>query len=877
MEPEGREVAGPAVGLAYRAIVRTLAPPAERADILADLADEAAAIEGAEGRRAARRFVRWQIAHSTVPWIRRRARECADNTWRHAAMLRYGLITDIRLAARRLWMARGFTALAIATLAIGIAAVSTAFSLAYGLWLKPLPYSDPDHLVWIHARHVPSGSSAPLTPLELAEYQSGSSSLAEVAGFHYGAGVGHIDGEPVRLVNHFVSPNLFRVLGVRPVLGRDLSDADVGTSTVMLSHEAWTTYFGRDPAILSRGLSMNGARFAIAGVMPAGFFFPRGLEADMWTPAHLSRADHGRRQTQAVARLAPGRTIEAASAEADARGRRLAEAHPATNADWTQFVAPAGVTASASSQLAFKALLGIVALFLLIACANLAGLMLARNATRRSEIAVCLSLGATRWRMSRALLIESALLAAAGAAVGILLAAYGVRAVTEIMPPTTSGLDGVTLNVPVVALAVSVATICAFLVGLVPAWSLRSLRPSDALAGSRTVARGTARAQRALVIAEVVLAVVLIAGAAAMLRSLSAAVGQDRGYDPHGLQALNVMLPFANDEYPSTTIRARVFDQMLDRVRSVPGVRQAAATTGFPGSRLGILGSSTLTTAPGATPVLAAVHAATPGFFETMDIPLTAGRVFTDADSESAPRVAIINQQLADQFPGGSPLGQRVPLEIFGEIEHFEIVGVTGNIRLTDYIGNRVIVPLAQKSPYWIDLVFRADTGAAALTAARRSLREMNAAFLIENESSFQTIIANSLALERTQSLFAATIGGLAVTVAGVGLYSLLTFMAAQRRRELGIRLALGSQPTQLFRDVLMGALRLAGAGLAVGVLAAMALVRVLSSRVFGLTSVDASVYAMAAALVLFVALAAAWVPARRVMRTDPLIAMRGD
>jgi predicted permease len=858
-----------------RALVRWLAPREETAGILDDLEEEAAQVGASHGAAIARRWVRWQIAHSAGPWLARRFSEWRRRAWRSMTMMHRGWGLDLKVAARRLSQSRGFTALACLTLAIGISAVSTVFSLAYALWLKPLPYHEPDRLVWLAARHEPSGTSASLTVEELRLHQSGSRTLEALAGFVYGASIARVNGEPVRIVAHYVSPNLFRVLGVRPAMGRDFSEDDAtgGGRVVMLSHQAWVRRFAGDPAVIGTSMMLDGEPGEIVGVMPPGFTFPRGFEAAIWRPAAFSEANYGdRRVVQVVARLAGGRALADAALEAETRMRSLGRSD-ADGARWGASVTAAGITASRTSQLSFQALLGIVGLFLLIACTNLAGLLLARNAARRTELAICLSIGASRWRLARALFVESALVALVGCAAGILLTVYASRALSTLMPARTPGLDDVGVNGIVLALTAVVSAVSAVLIGLLPALSLRAMRPTEALSGSRTVVRGASRAQRALVVVEIALAVVLVLGAGVMLRAFRGMVDQDRGYEPRGLVALNVSLPFSDDSYLQTATRARFFDALLDRMRTVPGVKDAGATTGFPGSRLGILGSAPIAI-PGGAQLIGAVHAASPDYFRTMAIPIKAGRGFTTTDTTQAPRVAIVNELLAREFPGGNPIGHHIPVAAPGDQPApFEIVGVAGNIRLSEHIGYRVFIPLAQGSPYWIDLVLRGDE--SMLPAVRRSLRELNPDLLIENDSSFRQIISDSLALQRAQSAFALLTGGLSVIVAGVGLYALLSFLLAQQRRELGIRLALGSSPRRLFRDAMLGALRLVVIGIVAGEVLTAVLVRALGSRVFGLTSADAIAYAGAGALVLVVALIAAAIPARRVLTTDPLPALR--
>jgi hypothetical protein len=404
------------------------------------------------------------------------------------------------------------------------------------------------------------------------------------------------------------------------------------------------------------------------------------------------------------------------------------------------------------------------------------------------------------------------------------------------------------------------------------------MRPSEALAGSRTAPRGAARPQRVLAVVEIALAIVLVVGASVMLRAFLRQLDRDRGYDPHGLLALSVSLPFSDDSYLPTDRRARVFDDMIAQVSAVPGVRRAGATTGFPGSALGILVSAPVTPPEGRPPIVAGVHATSPGYFDTMGIPIKAGRPFARSDSTNARGVAIVNEVLAAEFPGSNPVGHAITLSVPGRPPSpFEIVGVAGNISLSGRPGHRVFVPLAQGSPYWIDLVFRVEGRTAVMSDVRQALRSLNPDLLLENESSIRTIISNSLGLERAQSAFAVLVGLLATVVAGVGLCALMTFLAAQRRREFGIRLALGARPGQLFGDAMSSALRLVCAGVLLGLASAAVLVRALGAYVFGLGTADVPAYAAAVAVVIAISVAAVWIPARRVMRTDPLIALRAD
>jgi putative ABC transport system permease protein len=874
METQGRQVV---IGWWWRAVVRVLAPAREREEILADLAEEAGQLSATQDRATASRFIRAQVLHSSGPWLRRRCHEVTTQSHRMFMMIFRGLWSDVTVAARRLRQSPGFTVLAVLTLAVGIGSVSTVYSLAHAMWLKPLPWTEPDRLVTVVARHKASGSSASLTAAELDAHRRDSRMLSAVAGFMYGAAIGRVGDEPVRIASYYVSPNLFSVLGTRPTRGRDFRDDDAGRPVVMLSHTMWTQRFGGDEGVVGKSLTLAEGSHEIIGVMPKGFEFPRVLKADVWVPAPLT-VGGTQRIHQAIARLAPGVTLEAASAEAAARIEGLSHETVSTTDGWTAALIPAGVTASSAGRLAFRVLLGLVCLFLIVASTNLAGLLLARNARRRPELAVCLSLGASRWQLGRSLMVESVLLAAAGCSVGVLVSAFGAGALASLMPRYTPGADQVELSLPVLVVSVSVALLAGMLIGLLPALTLRSMKASEALAGFRGVARGTSRTQAVIVVAEIAFAVILLVGATAMVRAFADAVDRDRGYQPRGLQALNVSLPFTDESYEDTAVRARVFSEMIARVEAVPGVQMASATTGFPGSALGILGAVPITLPESGTQVMGALHAATVDYFATLGVPIRAGRGFVETDTSASSGVIVVNEELAAQFPGGNPVGRQLQVSVFGQpARPFDIVGVAGNIKLGNRAGPRVFVPLAQVSPYWIDLVFRADGNRAVMQDVRRTLRTMNPNLLLENESSFQTIILGSLALERTQSALAGLVGVLSVTVAGIGLYALMTFMAAQRRREFGIRLALGSQPQQLFGTAMSGAMRLVVAGLVVGIGGAALLIRVVGSQVFGLNAAGAGHYVVASTIVVLVAAAAAWLPARRMMRVDPLTALKTD
>ncbi|HKW02934.1 MAG TPA: ABC transporter permease [Vicinamibacterales bacterium] len=875
-----REVTGVRAPFVMRWLLRLLAPPGEADALLSDLEHEANQIAAASGARAARRWMRWQAAHSVWP--------LAKQQWRMArrgggaGMSVGGSWIDLRHAARRLRRTPGFVAVAVLTLAAGIGTASAIFSLAYAIWLKPLPYRDADRLVMIQTAHAKSGdASMDIAGPEIADYREGAASVANSAAFGYAAEIARIGDERVRIQADHATPNLFEVLGARPVLGRTFSASDVGQPVVVLSYATWVSRFGKDPNVLSRTFELSERPYSIIGVMPPGFRFPQILESDIWTASDFaSWTDRSQRYLQLVARLPAGVTLDQASGEVAAVSARLARAYPATNDGWSSRVVPLDDRRAAGYGAIFGSLLGIVGLFLFVGCANLAGLLVVRNIERRGELAVCASLGATRLRLARQLGFEAGVIALAGSLVGMAIASPAGRVLASVMPPRLPGLADVQLSWPVLAFAVALSVVTALLCGVLPALSLGTVSASEALIGARRSGPRSQRLQSALVVAEVTTAMILVVGATLMTQSFTALLNRDRGFNPHGMFALNVSLPFEQDKYLDSALRAATLDEIVSRVAKLPGVTHAGATNGFPGSALGILGTAMLHSSSGARDVSAALRSASPDYFAAMGVAIRSGRAFRADDTASSPRVAVVNETLARaMWPDGTAIGRVLPIpsgDDRGTTYDWTVVGVAADMHLGARSPADIFLPVAQRPAFWIDLVMRTNGDPDALAEpVRRTLREINRDLLIENSRSIDTIVSNSLGLQRAQASLATVVGTLSTAVAGVGLYALLAFAVAQRKREFGIRLALGSAPRALSRWMFVRGLRLAIVGVAAGSAITFGLVRLLRAQVFGLSSATPWAYALAALALLVVAALALWAPARRVLRTDPIIAMR--
>ena len=727
-----REVALVRAPFVARWLLRVLAPPGEADALIDDLEHEARQVLAASGTRAARRWMWWQAMHSVWPLVRQHMRVWRART--KGSMGFRGSWIDLRHAGRRLRRAPGFTAVAVLTLAIGIGTASAIFSLAYAIWLKPLPYRDADRLVVIQTTHARSGAVATVASApEIADYREGAASVANLAAFGYGAQIARIGDERIRIEADHATPNLFDVLGATAAIGRTFSSADVDQPVVILSHATWVSRFGKDPNVLSRTFELSGRPYSIIGVMPPGFRFPQILESEIWIASSFaSWTDRSQRYLQLVARLPPATTLDQASREVAAVSARLARAYPATNDGWSAKVVPLDDRRAAGYGAIFGSLLGIVGLFLFIGCANLAGLLVVRNIDRRGELAVCASLGATRLRLARQLALEAGVIASAGALLGIALSSPASRALAAVMPQRLPGLEDVQLSVPVLAFAVIVSIVTALLCGVLPALSLGTVSASEALTGARRSGPRSQRLQSTLVIAEVAAAMILVVGAALMTQSFGRLLNRDRGFNPHGVFALNVSLPFEQDSYLDASLRAAALDGIVSRVARLPGVTHVGATNGFPGSALGILGVAMLHPPAGASSsdVSAALRSATPDYFAAMGVPIKSGRVFRADDTASSPRVAVVNETLARaMWPDGSAIGRVLTIpsgDDRGTTYDWTVVGVVADMHLGARSPSDIFLPVAQRPAFWIDLVMRTSSDPEALAEpARRALREV--------------------------------------------------------------------------------------------------------------------------------------------------------
>jgi putative ABC transport system permease protein len=789
---------------------------------------------------------------------------------------------EVRQVARGLVRSPGFSLSVLATLGLGIGAVAAVFNLAYGLWLKPLPYEDPASLVTV--RDTYQGVGATVSAPALADYGR-MQSLAGLEAYHYGAVIVDEGEEPTRLVAFRVTSRLFELLGVQAALGRTFVPGDAAGENgrvMVLSDRVWRERFGADPGMVGRTVRLRGAPATVVGVMPPAFDFPLYLPSEVWLPFDLAGPgdDRDARMLMAVGRLRPGATEAGLAAELATVSARLADAYPASHRGWVARARPLIDEELGSYRSALALLLAMVTLLVGIATANVAGLFLARHAGRARELMVRAALGASVWRLRRWVLMESVLLALAAGALGVAVAYALSSGLAAMLPSTTPRLRHVQLGAPVLGCALVVSLAAGVLAGL-GSTGKRALAAGEVLRAGRGV-RGASRQRlrMVLLVGELALSLVLVVAAGSMGRAFLSLVRTDRGFEPDGLLTMHVTVPFDGGA-GGVEARALLFERMAERLEALPGIAEAALVTGYPGSGMGTLGGGPVSSGHEGSSgdVFTLLRSASPSYFATMQTALIEGRSFTPADRPGAPAVAIVNEALAQRlWPGTSAVGRRLPLSaaLIGEDVPVEVVGVVADMRLATTASPALFLPTAQYPAFWTDVLIRTTVAPMSVAAAvRTELRALEPRLLIEGMEPMTAVLADRMALERTQSALAALFGALATILSAVGVYGLLAHLVNQRVQEIGVRRAVGARAGHILGLIVLRGMRPCVAGVAVGGAAALALQRFVASRVFGLSELDPAVVAGAAGLLLLIALVSCWLPAHRAVRIDPLRALR--
>lgn len=807
----------------------------------------------------------------------------------------HGLLGDLRYALRALRNRPVFAAVAILTLALGIGANTAIFSILYAVLIRPLPYTNPDHLVVLRAR-TPSLDVMSLSVPDFLDWRSSNDVFAAMSAYRADAFNLTDAGEPERVMGGMVSADILTTLGVAPVVGRGFvpdDDQSGAAPVVMLGEGYWERRFGGDAGVVGRVLVLDGRPHTVVGVMPQAFaLLPRVdvlVPIGPWMAPRLDeRGNHP--AIWAVARLRPGVGIEEAKAGMATVTSRLAEAFPATNRGVTATLTPLHESVVADVRPTLLLLFGAVAFVLLIACVNVANLLLTRATVRRREMALRGALGAGRWQQVRQLLVESVLIAVLGGAVGALIGVWGLDALLWLIPAAVPGADRVGVDLAALAFTFALSVGTGVLFGLVPAFQLSGFAPVEALkqGGSRSGVGGTSTVRNALVVAEMALALVLLVGAGLMLRSLARVSASDPGFDPASVTAARLSLP--ETSYADGGRMSRFFGSLLDRLEETPGIQSAGIANGLPlrGAPEAWLWAADRPLPQPDETAYGVFFAVSPGYLETMGIPILRGRAFTDRDTRDTSLVCVVDERLAERFFGDAdPVGRRM---ILGpDAPPFEIVGVARSIKQYSLDGEPAVpyqlyIAYRQIPDEFLtgvlrraDLVVRSAGDRLPVQAIREAVRGIDPDLPLYGVTTMEELIRQSTALRQFNTSLLAIFAAIALLLAGVGLYGVVGYIVSLRTPEIGVRVALGASTLDVLRLIMGHGLALGVAGVLVGAGATAAVTGVLTSMLFGVSRFDPVTFAIVALLLLAVTLAACYIPARRASRIDPVTALRTE
>jgi predicted permease len=799
------------------------------------------------------------------------------------------ILNDLWYAMRFVRRHPASAAALVLTLSLGIGGATAMFSLVEAVLLRPLPYAGEDRIVMVWETEPAEGVDKKVgTPGNFQDWRAGTRTIDHLSGLAQldATLTGH--GDPRRLDGRRISVSLFAALGVRPLVGRAFTAEDErpGAETVILAHHLWRDAFGADAGILGSRILLDGTPRTVVGVMPPEFTLPRGPD-DFWVPLIFNdweRQARGSHWMLAVGRLKPGVTLAQAQADMDVIAARLERDFPRWNAREGLLVEPIRDEMMAGLRRPVLVLMGAVMLVLAIACINAANLLLARAGVRHQEVAIRAALGAGRLRLVRQLLTESVALAMMGAVAGAALAWLGTSALRSMMPDTLAPLRDIAVNVRVLAFAALVATATGVLFGLAPALQLTRRQPGGIDADRTATSARVTRTGRVLVTVELALAMVLLVGAALFVQSLTRLTGVDPGFRPGSV--LTFTIEFPRSRYPDPSRWSPALDQLMTRLEQEPGVQAAGAISWLPltggGGSNAIFVEGHPLPGPGEE-AYALYRLVTPRYFTAMGIPLVAGRFFDRRDSGTGSRVAIVNRTMAQRYwPNQSALGRRVTFaRAPRQDDWMTVVGVVGDTKqgsLGDAVDIEMFAPEAQEANWFppSDVVVRtAGDPLSIADAARAHVRALDPSMAIDDVRTLETVVATSAAATRFRTLLVALFGSTAVVLSAIGVYGLLSLSVSLRRREIGIRTALGAAPKAISRLILREGLRLTGIGIAIGLGFALLAARPLEALLYDTRTTDPRTYAAIAALLFAIALVACYLPARRAAKMDPVAAMR--
>jgi putative ABC transport system permease protein len=796
------------------------------------------------------------------------------------------LLQDIRYALRMLAKSPGFAAIAILTLALGIGANTAIFSVIDAVLLRPLPFAHPERLVYVTGKFA-LGDTAGVSPPDYRDYRARNHTFEDLSVLSYYAGSSNLSGiaRPVQVRSAVASWNLFDALGLRPIYGHSFVLADEHVEqpqVVILGNSIWHTQFGADPKIVGRTVILDGVSETVIGVLPSD---PSLLSAaDVWLPVPMLNKGVNQRLAHfliGVGKMKPGVSVAQAQADIDAIAPAIDAPYPDTNKGWSLKLRPLAETLVGPVRSELLLVLGAVGLLLLIACANVASLLLARNAARRRELAIRKALGAPARRIVQQLLTESVLLGAAGGGVGLFVAAWGVAALRAFGPADLPRLNETHLSGVVFAFTAGLSLLTGILFGLAPALQLSRVPFAEVLhsAGRVGAQRARARLGSALVIGQIAVSLALLVGAGLLLKSFWRMVHVNPGFQPE--HVVTASLSLAGPNYHDRAKSAAFYQQFETRVDALPGVQAAGAISelplsGEPGDdEFYIVGRNY---APSQFDD-AQSREVSPGYLAAMKIPLLDGRFFTWSDTATGPGVIVVDQAFASHyFPGKNAIGQRLKLvgDTFAEREIVGIIGSVNHDSLEEAPRPQMYTALAQSSYGKMVIVVRSAANVPATGAELQSVvTSLDKNEALSKVRTMDDVIGASVAQPRFSAMLVGLFAALAVVLAAVGLYGLIAYSVGQRTNEIGIRMALGAQRGDVLRLVLGQGARLAVAGVVIGVVASLGLTRLLASLLFGVSAYDPLTFAAMAVLLCVVALAACYIPARRAMKVDPMVALR--
>ncbi|HXU35377.1 MAG TPA: ABC transporter permease [Blastocatellia bacterium] len=803
------------------------------------------------------------------------------------------LLADIRYGSRMLIKRPGFTAVAIVTLALGIGANVAIFSVVNAVLLNPLPYANPSELTVIWLQHPTTNQfQQPASFPDFSDWQAQSRSFERLVATRTVA-VNLTDGdEPERVTGARVSAGFISMFRATPVAGRDFLESETlpgGAAVALIGFKLWQERYGGDPSLIGRAVSIDNITYTIVGVLPKSFYYPTP-ETQIYIPLMQGKNEtaRGSRFLRVTARLKPGVSLVEAQAEMDAITGRIAEQFADSNAGVGVQLVPLHEQVVGKIRPALMILFGAAGCVLLIACANVANLLLARASARRAELAVRTALGATRLRLIRQLLTECLLLSSVGGLLGMVIAMWGVPALTSISASSIPRVEEVSVSLEALLFTLVISIATGILFGVAPALKSSSKRLTEDLKEGRRGATGGAMHQRLLnllVAAEVALAVVLLAGTGLLVRSFISISGVQPGFNPKGVLTIGIGL--TQPLYADIEQQAKFYERLTEKVSAIPGVVSVAGINRVP--LLGFNASTSFTfqgkpVQAGSEPT-ADCRIATPNYFKTMGIPLLNGREFNERDVKDSPEVVVINHAMADQFlPGEDPIGKR--LQIYPNPPRWrEVVGVAADVKLMglDADVNPVIYVPVPQNPYAgamrsSFLAVRSSGDPVAVTAAiRREMKTVDSGVPVAQVRFLDDIVADSVAPQRLNMWLLVAFAGLAAALAAVGIYGVMAYSVTERTHEIGVRMALGAASTDMLQMVLVDGAKVTMAGVIAGLAAAFALTRAMSSLLYKVSASDPITFAGISALIACVSLLASYIPARKASRVDPMVALRYD